>query len=74
MVIVAMPCVALWSLPLHYVVLRSWWLLSHRMVPQLWSSPSHPHGHITIMLLGHGNWTAKEEVSRKKKKESVQVE
>jgi hypothetical protein len=41
------------------------------MVPQLWLLPSHPYGHITIMPLGHSNWTIKEKIGRKKKKESV---
>src|SRR6266851_5183221 len=44
-----------------HVVLRSWWLSSCRVVPQLRSSSSHHH------------WTTKEEVSRKKKKENVQA-
>jgi hypothetical protein len=39
----------------HRVVLRSWWLSSSCVVPQLWSSSSRRH------------WTTKEGVSRKKK-------
>ncbi len=50
-----------WSRSSRHVVLRSWWLSSCRVVPQLWSSSSHCH------------WTTKEEVSRKKKKENLQA-
>jgi predicted DNA-binding protein (UPF0251 family) len=67
-VAVAAPRVVSRSRSSRCIVLRSWWLSLPHVVPQLRSLSSRRRGHITTMLLGHGGWTAKEEVGRKKKK------